>query len=278
MFGYVLVSANKLSEEEMNCYRSHYCGLCRSLKQHYGFTGQMTLTFDLTFLSLLLSSLYEPKCEIKCTNCIAHPFKKHEENLNEFSQYAADMSILLTYYKCLDDWEDDRKFKQLFLAKLLKSKSKRLKKLYSEKIEFVRGKLKELSVCEKENETDIDKVSGIFGKIMEEMFVYKHDEWEQTLRRMGFFLGKFIYILDAYEDYEEDIKKNSYNPLKGKYSDESFDEMIEKILTLMMAECARAYEFLPIVENTASLKNIIYSDVWTRYEELLKKKGKSKEQ
>ena len=59
---------------------------------------------------------------------------------------------------------------------------------------------------EKSCEKDIDKMAGCFGKIMEEIFAWKQDVWEDTLRRMGFFLGKFIYLLDAYDDVEEDIK------------------------------------------------------------------------
>ena len=48
---------------------------------------------------------------------------------------------------------------------------------------------------------------------MEELFVLKQDRWEPYLRKFGFFLGKFIYIMDAYDDLEKDLKNGSYNPL-----------------------------------------------------------------
>ena len=74
--------------------------------------------------------------------------------------------------------------------------------------------MQELSDCEKENSQEIDRSAGCFGRLMADLFVYKEDMWEETLRRMGFFLGKYIYIMDAYEDLEEDLRKQCYNPLK----------------------------------------------------------------
>lgn len=81
-------------------------------------------------------------------------------------------------------------------------------------MQVITDNLRKLSEYEKANETNIDYVAGAFGNILSEIYVYKKDEWEADLRRMGFYLGKFIYIMDAYEDIEEDIKKGNYNPLK----------------------------------------------------------------
>ncbi len=73
-------------------------------------------------------------------------------------------------------------------------------------------------------------MSGIFGHIMEEIFAYRQDEWERSLRRMGFYLGKFIYLLDAYDDVEEDVKNEDYNPFAQKYTMEGFEEEVRRIL------------------------------------------------
>ena len=98
---------------------------------------------------------------------------------------------------------------------------------------------------------------------MSELFLYKRDEWQEYLERMGFFLGKYIYILDAYCDYDKDMEKNMFNALKGVGND---PKTIKDMLTLMMSECTKNYEMLPIVENNDILQNILYSGVWTGFE------------
>lgn len=105
---------------------------------------------------------------------------------------------------------------------------------------------------------------------MGEILAYRKDEWEKQLRRMGFFLGKFIYLMDAYEDMEKDAKSGNYNVFllqKEEMADEAaFEKEAYDILKLMMAECSRIFEQLPIIENTEILRNILYSGVWCRYE------------
>ena len=93
----------------------------------------------------------------------------------------------------------------------------------------------------------------------------------------GLFLGKFIYLLDAYEDIEEDIKKNNYNPLKDRYQSPEFEDDIHTILTMMIAECCKAFEQLPIIEHVDILRNILYSGVWCRYQVVREKREKEKE-
>ncbi len=100
------------------------------------------------------------------------------------------------------------------------------------------------------------------------------DEWQESLRTMGFFLGKFIYLMDAYEDVEEDMEKGRYNPLIRKFSDPDFEEEMKTTLTMMMAGCCKEFEKLPILENAEILRNILYSGVWYRYEMVSQKRRK----
>jgi hypothetical protein len=130
---------------------------------------------------------------------------------------------------------------------------------------------------EKKESRNIDEVAGAFGQIMAEIFAYRQDEWEETLRRMGFFFGKFIYLMDAYEDIESDVEKGTYNPFKDIFLKEDFEEQAEQVLLMMMAECSKAYERLPIVENTQILRNILYSGVWSRYDQVKQKRKEQKE-
>ncbi len=277
MFGYVTINQKEMKFKEYDVYRAYYCGQCRALKERHGFAGQLTLSYDTTFLILLLTSLYEPKDVSDKCRCIAHPFEKHPTLRNEFTDYSADINIMLSYYSCLDDWSDERKFKKLVLAKLLAGKNKKAAALYEKKARCIYENLNALHLCEKTKETDLDKAAGFFGEIMAEIFDYKDDIWSPTLRHMGFFLGKFIYLMDAFEDLEEDSKKGCYNPfipLAESLPTQEFDRQVKDILTMMMAECCKAFERLPIVENASILRNILYSGVWSRYQMVVSKREK----
>jgi len=279
MFGYIIVNKQEMKFREYDCYRSYYCGLCRELKKRYGIAGQMTLSYDMTFLILLLSGLYEPATVKSCCKCIAHPFEEHPTSINSFTEYAADMNILLSYYKCMDDWSDERKLTGLGVGTFLKKKNAKVTAGYPKKAEKIYTLLEQIHLYEKTKEPNLDLASGCFGEIMAEIFAWKNDEWEQCLRRMGFYLGKFIYLMDAYEDREKDEKSGNYNPFlimqKAAESNEFFEKQAYTILEMMMAECSRAFEQLPILENVEILRNILYSGIWCRYEMVQRKKDKT---
>jgi len=264
MFGYVLVDKPELKIREFDVYQSWYCGLCRTLKERSGFFGQMTLTYDMTFLILLLHGLYEPEERCGECRCIAHPTKKHCTRTDEFSEYAADMNLLLMYYKCMDDWNDNKKVTRLGYAKALKGKCRKIEQRYPEKAQAIAATLAKLSQLEVENCRDLDRVSGCFGQLMGEIMACKQDLWEKDLRELGFYLGKYIYLLDAYEDLEKDKEAGSFNPLIDLSETDGFEEQIFAILEMMMAETALRFERLPILENEQILRNILYSGVWSR--------------
>lgn len=277
MFGYIAINKSEMKFKDYDMYHSYYCGLCKRLKEEYGHRGQMTLSFDMTFLIVLLTGLYEPETKIETVNCIAHPLEKHAARTNELTDYAAAVNLMLTYYKCLDDWQDEHRKKSFAAAKLLEPKMKAIQKLYPKKAALVASNLKKLSELERKNEQNLDTMAGLFGEIMAELFVYRHDEWENPLRKMGFFLGKFIYLMDAYEDVEEDIKTGSYNSLKNDFENNpAFADDCRQLLTMMMAECSREFERLPILLHADILRNILYSGVWCRYTMITSKRTEKK--
>lgn len=277
MFGYVVMNKPEIRFKDFDLYRSFYCGLCRELREKYGISGQITLTYDMTFVVVLLSALYEPPTQKGTTRCVIHPVCRQPVRKNAATEYGADMNVLLTYYKCMDDWEDEKKFAALGYGKILQRKNNRLSYRYPEKAEKIRKLLEELSQMEKAGETDIDKMSGCFGRIMEEIFAWKTDVWEGSLRRMGFYLGKFIYILDAYDDVEKDVKNGNYNPFAEKYIMKGFDEQVRQLLIMMMAQTCREFEKLPIIKYTDILRNILYSGVWCRFEAIVRKRREAGE-
>lgn len=273
MFGYITICEPELKVKELRKYRTYYCGLCKTLKERHGNIGQMTLTYDMTFAVILLTSLYEPESQFSTHRCKAHPVKKQGMLQNEITEYCADMNILLTYYHMLDNWTDEKAVSGLALSGILKKKARKIAKQYPRQSAVIRRELKALSEYEKENCQDIDLPAGCFGRLMEELFVYKKDAWEETLREMGFFLGKFIYIMDAYDDLEKDMKEGCYNPLKTRSVSADYEETCKYMLSMMMAECSAAFEKLPCLLDAEILRNILYAGVWTKYEKRNLSKG-----
>ncbi len=274
MFGYVVIDKPELRCREFDEYRGFYCGLCKTLGKKHGFLSRLSVSYDLTFLSILLSGLYEPELDGQCERCVVHPCSKHCVIKHDYQEYCADMTVFLTWLKCEDDWKDDKKLGKKIYGSMLAKKAKKIADIYPEKCKKITERMKELSECENREEKDIDKVSGLFGSILEEIFVVKKDNWEGLLRKIGFYLGKYIYVLDAYEDLEQDIKSGHYNPLKFLEAEDNFDLQIKNILTMLIAECCKHYHQLPIVEHEPILDNILYAGVWTGYERVLERKEK----
>ena len=272
MFGYVTVCEPELKVKDLKKYRAYYCGLCRTLKEDYGFMGQMTLTYDMTFAVILLSSLYETTTKHEEHRCKVHPAKRQHMLQNEITSYAAAMNVLLAYYHMEDDWQDDRKVSSLMTKSLIQGKAKKTIEKYPRQSEIIRKSLKELGECEHENSMDIDRAAGCFGRLMAELFVWKEDIWEKTLRKMGFYLGKFIYLMDANEDLPEDRKKNRYNPLKELAKRPDYEAQMEQILRMMIAESTVRFEQLPCLVDVDILRNILYDGVWNHYNKIQMKK------
>ena len=277
MFGYVNIYKPELKMKDFYKYKAYYCGLCKTLKDKYGTVGQMTLSYDMTFLIILLTSLYESETQRQQNRCLIHPVKKHDTLYNEITGYVADMNIALSYYHLLDDWQDEKSVAGLAGSQALKRSFKKIVKKYPRQCEVIRDCLNRLLECEKNQETVLDTVSRCFGELMAELFVYRQDMWEETLRKTGFYLGKFIYILDAYDDLEKDIKNNSYNPLIGFSGDDDFHERCTGMLTMMMAETSREFEKLPCLLDADILRNILYEGVWSKLDTINTRDTKRKE-
>lgn len=266
MFGYITVHKDELKIKDYNTYRGYYCGLCRELGKCHGQLSRLTLSYDMTFLVILLTSLYETETQSETLRCPLHPAMKHLTLRNEFTTYAADMNILLTYYNLLDDWNDEKKLSSLAMAQTLRKSLQQITKQYPAKAEAVKLYISRLSECEATKEQSLDTAAGYTGEMLGEIFAWQEDEWSNSLRKIGFYLGKFIYLCDAMEDREEDKKSGNYNPLLYHCEQPGFDAHMQDILTMMVAECAREFEKLPILLHTDILRNILYAGIWSRYE------------
>ena len=277
MFGYINADLRQLSEVDRKTYQSFYCGLCRQLGKTASFKGQLLLNYDLCFLGILLQSLYEPDIDTHNFHCLIHPLKTKHGFSSKAIEYAADMDIILSYHSLMDNYRDDNSRLSGMAANLLKKDYDRIKVKYPRQTAAIESYIEKLSLAEAKKETNIDVVSSYTGEVLGELFNWQDDAWSKTLHCMGYYMGKFIYIIDAYDDLKKDEKSGSYNPLLAmkRESPKEFETFVRINLTSLMAECAKSFERLPIVENAEILRNIIYSGVWTRYEYLqLKEKKK----
>lgn len=278
MFGYININRKELSEENKKIYQAYYCGLCQKLKEIAGRKGQLLLNYDMTFLIVLLTGLYELGNEEQEFTCALHPTKKRTSYINEATEYAADMNIILSYQNFEDDWKDERSLPKKAFAKLLGKDYGRIWKKYPRQVKALETYMEQLEEAEKRGETNIDVLAGLGGTMLGEIFAWKDDMWAEELRCMGFYMGKFIYLMDAYDDMEEDRKKNTYNPLinASNESEKDFETFSRLMLTSMMSECAKSFERLPILLHADILRNILYSGVWCKYEYNRLKRDKKK--
>ena len=274
MFGYVMTNMEEMKIKDYKKYHAFYCGICQDLKDFHGQTSRMSLTYDMTFFAILLNGLYENQVKQEKHFCAMHPLKKHLCFRNEITEYAADMNVLLSYYNLLDDWVDEKKVIPLAMARTMRKDVKKLQKKYPRQTAAIKKYLKKLKECEREKSPDLDRASGDTGEMLAEIFVWKQDHWEENLRKIGFYLGKFIYLMDAFEDVEKDKKKGNYNPWSFISGESDFQQRAGQILTLLAAECSREFEKLPILEYVDILRNILYSGIWMKFDRLTKNEEK----
>ena len=277
VFGYISVNPTKLTEEEKKRYRAFYCGLCHTLGEHYGSAGRATLSNDMTFLSLLLNALYEPTETMLNERCTLHPARQHMAVLHEGTNYAADMNILLAYHKCEDDVSDEASMRGRVGKRALKKAYEQVKKTWPRQAETVAKCLSEIARIENKESEDLDALTRLSGRMLGECLVWREDAFAPYLRDLGGALGKFVYLMDAYEDYDHDLKHRQFNPLKSLHAQDDYEERMEEILTMEMAACVRAYDDLPIEQDDALIRNILYSGVWGRYAAIQQKRKGPKE-
>ena len=261
MFGYVTVCEPELKVKDFRRYKSYYCGLCRELKKNYGSVGQLTLTYDMTFAVILLTSLYESRTERSVHRCKMHPLKKQAMLISEMTTYAADMNLILAYYHMKDDWVDEKKISGFAGTCALRGKVKKVIHKYPRQCRAIQKELRALAEYEKQGTRESDYPAGCFGRLMAELFVYQKDHWEERLRKLGFYLGKYIYIMDAYDDMEKDRKEGNYNPLIHLAKREDYEERCRSMLCMMIAQCSDEFEGLPCILDIDILRNILYDGV-----------------
>lgn len=277
MFGYVITNCKTLSDAERARFRAMYCGMCKTLKHRYGNLGRLTLSYDMTFLAMVLSALYEPEEEAGQDKCLPHPIKPHDYIVNPMMDYAVDLNVALAYHKCADNWQDDHNPAYAAAKLALKKAYGRARTYRPDQCRAIETWMNGIREIEKRGLEEIDPPMNLTGRMMGILFQYDpNDFWAEQLYRMGEGLGRFIYFMDAYDDLPKDVKRKKYNPLKSLMHQPDYEAVCKDGLTMMMADCADAFEQLPVVRDADLIRNILYSGVWAKYGYIQNKKAKSK--
>ena len=266
VLGVMTVRKEELRFREFDRYRAFYCGLCRAIGQRCGGVCRMALSFEMTFLAMLLTALYESDTTQELRRCAFHPVQKRPMLHNEAIDYCADLSAIVSYYDLRDGWEDERRVDRLAESALLRKAAQRAGEALPRQREAVETYVRRLHDVEARNDQNLDAAANLTGEMLAELYVMKEDVYGSDLRELGYYLGKFIYLCDCYEDIERDEKKKSYNPLLSRRNQPSFDADCEQMLSDMMARAARAFERLPILQDAEIMRNILYSGIWLRFE------------
>ena len=265
MFGYIIANKSALTDEQLARYRACYCGLCRSLKERHGSVSRLTLNYDMTFLVLLLSSMYEPTEFAGEERCIMHPAKKRAYWRSCYTEYAADMNVALGYYNCLDDWKDDKSLVGRAGMHALRGEYEKVRASWPRQCAAIDSCMNQLSRIEKMSDDSPDDAVNCFGRLMGELFACREDSWAEKFRSFGQALGRFIYLMDACVDLDRDKKRGSYNPLIAMGRADISEDEKKSMLTMLIGECTAEFEKLPILQDVDIMRNILYSGVWAQY-------------
>ncbi|OUO88536.1 hypothetical protein B5F44_03525 [Gordonibacter urolithinfaciens] len=273
MFGYVMPRMEDLSQEERERYHAAYCGVCRALGERCGQRCRVALTYDMTFLALLLGSLYEPDERQGSRRCAPHPVRPHAYLGSDCIDYAADMTVALVYHKCLDDWRDDRSGWARAYASLLGKAYRAVGERHPRACAAIEegladiGRLEEAAAAaasagDAAASPPPDAAANRFGALLGEVFAWRDDFWAAGLRSLGAKLGKLVYVMDAALDMEDDRASGSYNPLVAL---DAQPQEVREDLKLLAADAAAAFERLPLERDVRVLRSVLYAGVWQKY-------------
>lgn len=261
MFGYIKPYKPEMRIKEYELYRSFYCSMCKKLGKSYGVFARFTLNYEFVFLALLFSSLNGSDCTTKKGRCPFNPIKKcnYSDIADEGFEFSSSAAIMLLYYKLLDNLRDEKGIKRLkylplkpiFSKNYVKAKAK-----YPQIDEIFADYDAQQQAVESQNIQNIDEAAEPTARMLSSLFKMcsEDDAQKRILDRLGYCMGRYIYILDAAADIEKDLKSCSYNPFKNR---EDANTIAERQLYFSVNEAANAFELLKICKFKNILGNII---------------------
>ena len=289
MFGYIRVDRAELLGKEYDAYKGIYCALCRQLGRDYSIFARFILSYDCTFYAMLgLDLTKEPPCyEQKC--CRFNPLKKclYAKSESASLSLAAALSVISAYYKLRDDLIDSPWYKR-FACRLIQpffaSWRKKAAKKYPGMDAFVAKMLERQLQAERDEscvpdmaaQPTADMLKAACEMLVDNIELRDDLQPERTKRivgTMGYFIGRWIYLIDAADDCEKDKKHGSFNPyLLPLQTDEPLADYIEHSLNNALSEALLSYGLLdkgrfdPLINNVLCISCVnIQNNILKRY-------------
>lgn len=267
MFGYIRAAKEEMKVKEFESYKAVYCSLCRELGKSYGLLSRFTLSYDFTFLAVLNMALKDGCSVVERKRCAFNPLKKcnYCKETDDLKMPSAAAMIML-YYKIKDNVADEKglkKFTAYCLLPIFKVAHKKAKRDFPEIEEIIEEYILEQNKLERENCDSLDNAADPTAKALAKIFMLCSDDdiQKRVLERLGYCMGRYIYLLDAACDLEEDIENNSYNVLKSDMVGDIKEykrNRVEPQLYFCCNEAGKAFELLDIKKFKTILGNIIY--------------------
>jgi hypothetical protein len=283
MFGYVTPCKMELKIKDYEKFKSYYCGLCKSIKTNIGNIPRAALNYDMTFLAILLDSLDSSKSTYTKQRCAIHPLKKKIIlKDNSYLSYAAFCNVILSYYKLLDNINDDNSVKSRLFSLFFKNYLKKVPTDLRGHLIYIENTLNTLYSIEKNPKgKSIDSISHPFAELTGFIISsYKNGENKDSLYWLGYNLGKWIYIIDAWDDLEKDMLNNKFNVINSCFNGDnlSFEEFSKKvenridfILGTCASQCAYFLSKLPLKKNKELLYNILQYGLLEKMDKVFKR-------
>ena len=266
MFGYVRPALDRLEAADRDAYQGVYCGLCHAMARRHGWPARFTLNYDFAFLAVLLTSGQgeDGTCARRCP---AHPFRRPRACLRGAGlETAADESMILTWYKLTDDVQDRGLFAGLpyrALRRLFRRGYRRAAAARPEFDRLVGAGLERLRQMELDRSPRLDQVADCFAGILaaaaEEL--PQSEERRRIMGQLLYHLGRWIYLVDAWDDLKDDRKQDRYNPLSARFSGRAEEERdyVETTLTHSLRLCGSAANLLELGRWAPIVENVLYS-------------------
>lgn len=260
MFGYIRPCQPELKCKDFDLYRATYCGLCRCMRQRYGFIAPMFLSYDLTFLSLLLweaEGSFHPCSE----RCHVKPWVKRPMcPVSPALEQTADESVILTYWQLRDHVADEGAWKAVtarLLSFLLRASYQKAARLRPEFDCSVREHLRQLSKLEQENCSSIDRAADAFACLLRDAACIDGEQG-RVVEQILYHVGRWIYLADARDDLQRDKSEGKYNPIIYRYGPDGNDEALGNTMTHSLEMAAAALQLGQFGCRTPLLENILY--------------------
>ena len=222
MFGYVLPVRGELKVRQADAYQGIYCGLCHTLGRNYGLTARMLLSYDFAFLAMILSEGQEAP-EICQKRCMVHPIRGKQTCTPRPSlELAAAESVILTYWKLRDSAADESFWKRVgarLLSGMLRRAYRKAAARCPEFSRLVTECLEELQTMEEAGCASLDRPADTFARILRGAAPSTGQAArDRAVGELLYHVGRWIYLVDAWDDLKEDRARGRYNPVELRWA------------------------------------------------------------